>query len=271
MENLIFFKRQDFLGGEAFDGFLKGRYGIFWLEYGEGEAVVNGKSEKIKDGTVCIVASDDTFSFLAEAISSAVCISFDISCLSNGRLLPLLEVFHVKDRMRCYENKKGEEIRGLISQIEELSENGPFYFQLLFAKLIELLCYLNTEEYKAKSESTKADRISVRVIEYISANLQKSFTLEDIASSLFVSKYYMSHMFKKETGVSVGEMVFIKKMEYADILLSSGVPAQRVSELTGFNSYSAFFRIYKRFRGHSPQTKLSEKRTKKGKEENGEV
>ena len=44
------------------------------------------------------------------------------------------------------------------------------------------------------------------------------------------------------------------------VLKKTGVPAQRVSELCGFNLYSAFFRIYKRIKGHSPQTKLSEKR-----------
>ncbi len=260
MADVVIVKRIDFLGGEDFSEIRKGKYGIFYLECGDGEATVNGKTSSIKEGTVCIVASDDSFSFLARGISSAVCISFDISSLSTGELLPLLEVFRVKDRIRSYDEENGKEIHRRILQLDELSEKHPFYSQLLFAKLIELLCYLNTEEYKSKSESARADKISVKVINYINENLEKSFDLSDIAGSLFMSKYYMSHMFKKETGVSVGEMVFIKKMEHADILLSSGVPAQRVSELCGFNSYSAFFRIYKRIKGHSPQTKLSEKR-----------
>ena len=260
MADFVLLKRIDFLGGEDFADLPKGKYGVFYLEYGNGEVKFNGNAHGVKEGTVCIVASDDSFSFIAREISSAVYVSFDISSVSTGKLLPLLEVFRVKDRLRSYDEGKGKEIRRHISQMEELSETHPFYSQLLFAKLIELLCYLNTEEYKSKSESARGDKISVKVINYINENLEKSFDLSDIAGSLFMSKYYMSHMFKKETGVSVGEMVFIKKMEHADILLSSGVPAQRVSELCGFNSYSAFFRIYKRIKGHSPQTKLSEKR-----------
>ena len=260
MADVVLFNRMDFLGGEEFKDIPKGKFGVFYLEYGDGEIKLNGKSHIAKDGTACIVASDDTFSFIAREISSAVYISFDISVLSTPKLLPLLEVFRGKERIRSYAMANGKEIRRYIGEMEELSEDNPFYSQLLFAKLIELLCYLNTEEYKPKNERAHRDKISEKVINYINENLERSFDLSDIAGSLFVSKYYMSHMFKKETGVSVGEMVFIKKMEHADMLLSSGVPAQRVSELCGFNSYSAFFRIYKRIKGHSPQTKLSEKR-----------
>ena len=260
MADFVVLKKIDFLGGEVFSDIEKGHYGVFCLEYGMGDAELNGVVCSINEGGVCLIASDDTFSFSAKELSSAVCICFDIGCLSTGKLLPLLEVFHEKDRFRTYNEEDGSELGSLVSKMEELSEAAPFYSQLLYAKLIELLCLLNTEEYTGEHSRRGREKISAGVIRYISENLQNSFTLEDIASSLFLSKYYMSHIFKKETGVSVGEMVFIKKMEYADVLLSSGVPAQRVSELCGFNSYSAFFRIYKRIKGHSPQTKLSEKR-----------
>jgi transcriptional regulator GlxA family with amidase domain len=62
----------------------------------------------------------------------------------------------------------------------------------------------------------------------------------------------MSHVFKAENGISVGEAVLRRKVAHAEALLASGLPAHRVCEMVGFHHYSAFFRIFKRITGHAP-------------------
>ena len=98
-------------------------------------------------------------------------------------------------------------------------------------------------------------RITDAVLGYIEAHISQAISLDDIAAALFISKYHMSHVFKAENGISVGEAVLRRKVAHAEMLLASGVPAHRVSEMVGFNHYSAFFRIFKRITGCAPTGK----------------
>ena len=90
---------------------------------------------------------------------------------------------------------------------------------------------------------------------YVEENIARAISLDDIAAALFVSKYHMCHVFKEEAGISVGEAVLRRKVAHARRLLEAGVPAHRVSEMVGFNHYSAFFRIFKRITGRAPTGK----------------
>ena len=237
----------------SFSALGSGEWGILCIKQGSGIASLNGISYQMEESSVCIVSKKDSFSFVPEMESELLYVSFDEVSFASSRLLPLLEIFYLKNRVRKVsdENRK---ILLLFDEMRDIPTENPFCSHLLYSKLVELLCLLGIA-FEDEKEKTSHEKISSAVIRYINENLENSFTLDDIAKSLFVSKYYMSHIFKKEVGVSVGEMVLIKKMDYADHLLSMGITAHRVSELTGFRSYSAFYRIYKRIKGRSPQGK----------------
>lgn len=254
MANFVSFEQKKLSAGEKVSGFDNATWGIFCIEDGSGKIVLNSINYDIDFEALCLISPKDIFCFETETETDILTVSFDESYFSSSRLLPLLEIFYLKKRVREISNDG--RIKELLCEMKGISEETAFSSHLLYAKLIELLCALGTS-WQDEKETTARGKVSSAVIRYINENLGNSITLDDIAKSLFMSKYHMSHIFKKETGVSVGEMVLVKKMDYADHLLSMGITARRVSELTGFHSYSAFFRIYKRIKGHSPQGKGS--------------
>ena len=134
-------------------------------------------------------------------------------------------------------------------------DNKNFSNEKILCELIKFLIYFNSHNLSTtiKTIEKKKNNITNSAIEYIHTNIENNFTLEDIAKNTFVSKYHLSHVFKKDTGMAIGEYVIREKMKYAQHLLQTGIPAQTASERVGYNYYYAFFRSYKRIMGKSPQ------------------
>ena len=76
-----------------------------------------------------------------------------------------------------------------------------------------------------------------------------------MSKDLFISKYYLCHLFKLETGISIYQYLTIKRIYYANQLLNTGIPATEACFKAGFNDYSTFYRAYKKVLKKSPTFK----------------
>ncbi|MBR2847697.1 MAG: helix-turn-helix domain-containing protein [Clostridia bacterium] len=93
------------------------------------------------------------------------------------------------------------------------------------------------------------------VLTYINSNICENLTLENLANRFFVSKYYLSHLFKTCTNFTLNNYVANKKIIYADELIYSGKSAIDACFAVGFNNYSNFYRTYKKILGRTPGDK----------------
>lgn len=75
-----------------------------------------------------------------------------------------------------------------------------------------------------------------KVQDYIMNNLNKKFTLDDIASEVNMSKRNMSRKFKKTTLLTIGQYTSMIKIERARHLLSKGNKMQSVAFECGYKS-----------------------------------
>ncbi len=79
------------------------------------------------------------------------------------------------------------------------------------------------------------------------------FSLEKLAESVCLSKYYFSRMFKEHVGESPGAYLHHKRMQTAmDLLLHSNKPIKEVQYLCGFNKYNYFLTAFRKAYGTSP-------------------
>ena len=77
--------------------------------------------------------------------------------------------------------------------------------------------------------------------------------LDVVCRSVNLSRSRIRHLFKTELGLTFGQYVRLKQMEYAKTLLeSSFLNVKQVMSCTGFNDESHFVRDFKRFYGYSP-------------------
>lgn len=106
-----------------------------------------------------------------------------------------------------------------------------------------------------------------KVIEYIKANYRKHMTLEEIAESTYLSKTYLSSLFKKETGYSISEYINIVRIERSkSLLMEENLSIIEIANLCGFEDQSYFTKVFKRIVGITPK-KYRENRGKQDKKD----
>lgn len=84
--------------------------------------------------------------------------------------------------------------------------------------LLKLCKYTQDATNKQSSLSglyaKKSHPVIVKLIDYIENNLEKSLSLDILASKMFASKYYLSHLFKQETNTSLHQYIIKKRLVF---------------------------------------------------------
>ena len=90
-------------------------------------------------------------------------------------------------------------------------------------------------------------------IDYIRRNLDRDISRAEIAEAIFLNPEYLSRLFKKETGVALGEFIVREKIEQAKCMLAeTDIPVSLVALKTGYSNFSYFSQVFKRHTGLSP-------------------
>ena len=91
------------------------------------------------------------------------------------------------------------------------------------------------------------------VLAYIDENFKRKLTLDEVAEKCYTSKYYLSHLFTRFQGVSIGKYILDKKIdESKKMLASSDFPVVTIAESLGFDDPSYYSRIFKKTVGITP-------------------
>jgi len=93
-----------------------------------------------------------------------------------------------------------------------------------------------------------------RSCQYIQAHYHQNIRLADIAANSFVSVYYLSHMFKKSTGLSPMNYLNTLRISKAQEMLSSTRHSvSEISQLVGYEDLQRFSNTFKKHTGYSPR------------------
>lgn len=91
------------------------------------------------------------------------------------------------------------------------------------------------------------------VRQYIDNHFAEAVTLEALARAFFVSKEYLSKVFKLEYGRNVTDYVLHLRMEKAkQWLAEEGIPIKSVAEMSGYEDVAYFYRVFKKHYGIAP-------------------
>ncbi|WNS44136.1 AraC family transcriptional regulator [Paenibacillus sp. MMS20-IR301] len=124
---------------------------------------------------------------------------------------------------------------------------------LALTYLIQILVLMN--ELYSRTRSAVPSVISAHIqsaMSYIDNHLHLNLSLEHIAGELNVDKYYLSHLFKQQTGGTIYRYVLLKKIALSKQLLSAGNSVSDTCYLSGFNDYANFIRTFKNITGIPP-------------------
>lgn len=133
----------------------------------------------------------------------------------------------------------------------EQSFSEKEYGMLLYQRIlfVEFMIHLNRAalyNFVHYMEMEGANEKIVAVIDYLNSHLEEDITIDLLASTFYVSRYYLMHRFKEETGYSIGQYVTTKRLLLARSLIQDGMAVTEACYQCGFKNYSTFSRAYKK-------------------------
>ena len=143
----------------------------------------------------------------------------------------------------------GAYFRLINSNIGKNTPVSDFLIRTYIMQLVAMLGEISVEEIDSYSGERK---IISDIKSYISRNVGTALTLDAIAAEFFMSKYYLCHMFRAKTGMTVKDYINAQKITRACELIHDGAGAVEVQKQCGFNDYSTFYRTFKKYMGISP-------------------
>ncbi len=165
----------------------------------------------------------------------------------------------LKEHLNAGNKIKAELVRssGLydaILRFKEYSDNFTISDKrVLNSTMIEILYLIN--KISVFENADNYDKTIKNVINYINNSYTEDITLEMLSDRFFISKYYLCHIFKKATGLTVLQYINQKRLTLALDLVKEGKSLTEASLLSGFNSYSSFYRTYMKKYKQSPFNK----------------
>lgn len=100
----------------------------------------------------------------------------------------------------------------------------------------------------------KYSPIVAECVSYINVHFSENIHLDNLSKKLNINKTYLCKIFKKETHVSITEYINQCRVTEAKFLLQNkNISLSEIAYLLGFNDYSYFSRVFKKFTGTSPK------------------
>lgn len=122
------------------------------------------------------------------------------------------------------------------------------YTEILVTQLMR-----STEVGLGAPTPASANSQCVAVRRYIDAHFKESLTLDDLAKLAHINKYYLSHTFKEEYGVSPIRYQQERRIEEGCYLLrQTDLSLTQISRILGFSYSSYFSQAFRSSKGISP-------------------
>ena len=155
-----------------------------------------------------------------------------------------------------------EETTRLMNDIlTEYFSNAPLKEAAVYAKLLQLLMmvgrvYTGRPDKFADIKPSKQQEYMekfINVCDYINKHCTEDLCLEDVAEMAGFSKYHFSRLFKEFANTSFYKYLNVRRIAYAEkLLLDPEINVTEAAVRSGFNSISAFMRMFKNIKGCTP-------------------
>ena len=112
---------------------------------------------------------------------------------------------------------------------------------------LTLICIEANE--KGNTDSVLSDKLK-SILHYLDEHYVEDISLDLLAERFFISKYYLSHEFKKEYGTTIIQYILTKKITTAkELLRYSNSSIEEIARLCGIDDASYFNKVFKKMEG----------------------
>ena len=144
---------------------------------------------------------------------------------------------------------------------DEYFSNAPLRDASICSKLLQMLVMVSRvyttqpnkfTDIKPNKQQEYIEKF-ISVCDYINQHCTEDLTLDDMADRVGFSKYHFSRLFKEFTNVSFYKYLNGKRIAYAEkLLLDPEINVMEAAVRSGYNSISAFMRMFKIIKNCTP-------------------
>ncbi len=231
-------------------------YEILFFVSGNAKFIINGDEYSASPGDVFITAPGEIHSivFKGNEIYERHFIQFDTEFLSM--LSPSLpERMSGAAQNHKIANADAEKYRldELFYSIRQCAEEKKSEYEVLIQSyILQMLVAVCECTSRAIAPPERSSKKTMKIKEYIRHNFTRALTLDEIAENAFFNKFYMCHIFKEETGMTIKEYIEMMRFMYARRLHFQGKKLADIAALCGYSDYSMFYKSFVRYSGMSP-------------------
>ena len=164
---------------------------------------------------------------------------------------------------------KENPIHGLMPEIYRAFHKNEGYSEICrhFALGIFFLIQRKLLERSMNPIREKREKLVHQIMSYLNEHYVESLTLSQISEKFFISASHLSHVFKKETGLSPMQYMMQRRIgEAQSLLVETTLAIQEIEDRLGFSDSAHFSKMFKKCVGVTPKEyrkHFSERRRRK--------
>ena len=163
---------------------------------------------------------------------------------SNGRFC-ILDHYESMEISPCLRNI----LREMALKSTGYEDICQAYMEILIIRLMRS----TSLAVQAEPQSISSNRQCAAVRRYIDLHFKEPLTLEQLSEEAHMNKYYLSHVFKREYGVSPINYMISRRIDESKYLLAeTDLSMSQIAQLLGFSSSSYFSQAFRKTQGVSP-------------------
>lgn len=240
-------------------------YEIFLLLEGDVEVYINDSKNHIRPGTLILFNDHEVHKskLITPGIYRRCFIHIPPALLHrhSTAITNLSECFYNREPGTCniflLETEQNNFILQNLKKMIEVQRTKPLGYDVLTESyLIQILVMVNClfeNQLFTSDLSDKYPALIKEIMSYLDEHLLDELTLEQIAQAFFMDKYYICHIFKKETGTTLFRFLLLKRISLSRILLAQGKNITEACFQSGFRNYNNFITIFRKCTGCTPK------------------
>ncbi len=164
----------------------------------------------------------------------------------------VLELAIILTRAVVEKGASAEDILGLrykfVSELSDIADHDKLCFWVV--KVMESIC---DNIYQTRNQNHF--RILEKACDYIQKNYSKKLTLDSVAKEIYISPFYLCHLYKEELNTTFGEYLTRTRINAAKKLLQdSHLSLAQISLDVGYPDQSYFTKVFKKIEKVTPRT-----------------
>lgn len=105
-----------------------------------------------------------------------------------------------------------------------------------------------------QASNNVSSAVVTKIRQYIRSRLSEDITRDELAAHVYLNPAYLSRLFKKETGLSISDVIIQERIGKAKQMLEeTGHKITDIAEQVGYTSLGSFSNLFKRIVGVTPQ------------------